>query len=766
VSCGTRQTWLQVVGSVLLCSVSSVYGAREEPVEHGQRILRPVNVADAIQMNQLGELAYIRGIGARYSAAHFSPDGKSFLILSARGNIKRNTNDYVLLLFRSAQALRSPTPQVVAAFSSSSERPAIQDISWLDNRTIAFLGENPGEAPQLYSVDSETKALTKRTSRAGGLSAYAFAGDGSSFFYLSPHAPENHQEGAGPGVMIASAQSLPEFVGLDKPIADRSAVMDLFGSATQAGRETTVRIRGDISPWSPLWLSPNGRRIVVMSSVARIPNDWSSYQDFWLNAAIRRANSANVRRTDVYQYDVIDVLSGKTQVLLDAPAEYKACDQASITWSPDSKSVVVAGNLLPLDVKDPGERQLRKARKFVAEVRIESGEVIPISKKEVCPLGWNASGELRSALTHYYTQRGSAEAFVAFRREGDDWKEIPIQTSDIGENNRLAITLEEDMNTSPKLFAQDRQMSRKALLWDFNPQFKSLEFGRVEDVSFDTADGRRVEAGLYLPINYVKGRRFPLVIQTHGWDAHRFRIDGVYTSASAAQALAGRGIAVLQLNEGNTVGTGGEYEAKASAYEAAIDYLDKRGLLDRERVGIVGFSRTGLGVEYALTHSSYHIAAAVLADFSDGGYFAYLSNPERAQEFETLNGGAPFGDGLSSWLKLSPGFNLTRVTTPVREEAYSSWAVFWAWEWYAGLSRLGRPIELLYIPDEETHALVKPNERLISQDGTVDWMRFWLQGYEDPDRAKRDQYTRWEKLCDMQRAQSPGKPAFCVGTKH
>src|SRR6202042_3452180 len=121
------------------------------------------------------------------------------------------------------------------------------------------------------------------------------------------------------------------------------------------------------------------------------------------------------------------------------------------------------------------------------------------------------------------------------------------------------------------------------------------EFGRVEDVSFDATDGRRVQAGLYLPTDYVKGRTFPLVIQTHGWDAQRFRIDGVYTSASAAQPLAGRGIAVLQLNEGNTVGTEGEYDAKASAYEGAIDYLDKRGLLDRRRVGIIGFSRTGLG---------------------------------------------------------------------------------------------------------------------------------------------------------------------------
>jgi hypothetical protein len=37
-------------------------------------------------------------------------------------------------------------------------------------------------------------------------------------------------------------------------------------------------------------------------------------------------------------------------------------------------------------------------------------------------------------------------------------------------------------------------------------------------------------------------------------------------------------------------------------------------------------------------------------------------------------------------------------------------------------------------------------ERLESQQGDVDWFRFWLQGYVDPDPSKRGQYRRWAKL--------------------
>ncbi len=34
----------------------------------------------------------------------------------------------------------------------------------------------------------------------------------------------------------------------------------------------------------------------------------------------------------------------------------------------------------------------------------------------------------------------------------------------------------------------------------------------------------------------------------------------------------------------------------------------------------------------------------------------------------------------------------------------------------------------------------------------VDWFRFWLQGYEDPDPAKAEQYKRWRELRKLQPA--------------
>ena len=132
-----------------------------------------------------------------------------------------------------------------------------------------------------------------------------------------------------------------------------------------------------------------------------------------------------------------------------------------------------------------------------------------------------------------------------------------------------------------------------------------------------------------------------------------------------------------------------------------------------------------------------------MADGITGSYFSYIVSPN--QEYEGLNGAKPFGEGLSLWLKNSPGFNLDKIDTPVRIEAYSAGSVLGSWEWYAGLQRLEKPVDFVYLPGA-AHILVRPSDRMISQGGTVDWFSFWLQGYEDPDPVKADQYKRWREL--------------------
>jgi hypothetical protein len=53
-----------------------------------------------------------------------------------------------------------------------------------------------------------------------------------------------------------------------------------------------------------------------------------------------------------------------------------------------------------------------------------------------------------------------------------------------------------------------------------------------------------------------------------------------------------------------------------------------------------------------------------------------------------------------------------------------------------------------------SNPVVKPWEQLTSQQGAVDWYRFWLQGFEDPDTAKAEQYARWRQMREQRQGRA------------
>ncbi len=231
--------------------------------------------------------------------------------------------------------------------------------------------------------------------------------------------------------------------------------------------------------------------------------------------------------------------------------------------------------------------------------------------------------------------------------------------------------------------------------------------------------------------------------------------------------MAAQGMLVLQVGAGldgtwvGDLGTAQEAPNAMEEIEGAIDHFDSLALIDRSRVGLIAFSRTCFHVLYALTHSRYPIAAAAATSGVDFSYLQYMLFRNAAigvgvtqDEYQGINGGPPLGKGLDAWWDRAPGFNLDRVTTPLRLEAIRLSEVLGAWEPYAGLLLQNKPVELFVLPEGE-HLLVKPWERLASSQGNVDWFRFWLKGEEDPDPAKADQYVRWRELRKLQQQQTP-----------
>jgi hypothetical protein len=229
-------------------------------------------------------------------------------------------------------------------------------------------------------------------------------------------------------------------------------------------------------------------------------------------------------------------------------------------------------------------------------------------------------------------------------------------------------------------------------------------------------------------------------------------------SVFAAQPMANRGLFVLSVEETRVDGvwlTPQEPGVFARAYEASIRHLSRLGLIDEKNVGLVGFSRTGWYVLYALTHSEVPYAAAVVSDNADASYIQAAVSGFPVQLSEAV-GGEPLGQGLQAWLENAPAFSADRLITPLRLNVESGGlrALIGRWEMYALLRHLNAPAEIYVVPDIEhgSHALQRPSQLAAAQTGAVDWFDFWLNGNEDLDPRKTEQYTQWRRLLEQRNA--------------
>ena len=710
---------------------------------------RPATVADSIAMTRVAGSAESRWYytGASSSDfARFSPDAKRFIIVTKRGNLRQNTNEYSMLLFQTKEAFGAPTPKILVSFASSSEREAIKNVAWLDDDdTILFLGERTGGTTQVYSVRCSSGKVLELTHETANVIAYSASAKGKRLAFVTEPPEKNliSTKALQGGIVVSDEALSSLIVGRQQVCCEQ-----LYLTDTGNSRPKPLHVRGKLlkDPLD-LFLSPDGRYVALRTYVPKatdLPKDWGTYTDPSLHELLKSKESGGRPATFVERYELIDTQTDVSKFLLNSPVS--ALTQSELTWSSNSHSAIATGVYLPLGTSDPGELAARRSGMFTVEVRVPSLEITKIADHDLKLIGWDRTKQvLRFRSSRDENLSESAAQVLCFRKRGSRWE--MLTGAELKSDSTPDISVDQDLNQPPRIVAVDPPTGRRSFLWDPNPQFHEIAFGHVEEVTWTGGGGREVHGGLYFPPDYIAGKRYPLVIQTHGFDPHGFWIDGPFTTAFAAQSLAGKGIIVLQVPDSHDAElTPEEAPRMVKTFETAIDYLDGRGLIDPVRVGIIGFSRTCLYVKYMLVHSNYKIAAASVADGVDGGYFQYIAMGDSlADESDQLYGVPPFGGGLAVWMKSSPGFRLDRVTAALRIQAMGPGSLLGEWEWFEGLTRLQRPAELVYMP-VGTHILEKPRDRMVSQQGDVDWFAFWLKDEEDPDPSKAEQYVRWRKL--------------------
>ena len=360
-------------------------------------------------------------------------------------------------------------------------------------------------------------------------------------------------------------------------------------------------------------------------------------------------------------------------------------------------------------------------------------------------------GDKHRVLVIFYDHKDKSVRNTEYRQAIDGIWRADGESKGVNEVGRdgIEVTVKQRFDEPPLLVATNMETSK--VLWDPNPQLQRMELGEASVYTWKDQEGKEWRGGLFKPSDYKVGRRYPLVIQTHGFLESEFRPSGVFPTAFAARAMAAAGMLVLQTGGDCPTSTVSEGACYVSGYETAAKQLVSEGLVDPERIGIIGFSRSCFYVMETLTTGSLHLKAASITDGVMVDYFQYMMDPNGAlaKEADSMIGAAPFGEGLQQWLKRSPGFNLDKITASLLVVGEGPSNIIFMWEPYAGLRYLHKPVDLLMLNTDE-HVLTNPAIRMASQGGSVDWFRFWLQDQEDPTPAKAAQYMRWRELRRMQ----------------
>jgi dipeptidyl aminopeptidase/acylaminoacyl peptidase len=380
----------------------------------------------------------------------------------------------------------------------------------------------------------------------------------------------------------------------------------------------------------------------------------------------------------------------------------------------------------------------------------------------------------------YYTQNdgdGHPEKLMRITVAGGTARQVLIPTDLLSEysvdhSGRVAACRLENSTTPARVAIADLSTGKIRTLVDVNPELKNLRLSPAHRMDFSNKYGDHFWGHLVLPSDYEHGRRrYPLIITLYR-DGGNFLRGGV-GDEYPIQVLAANGFAILNFDIGifrnNKPGdfetAALELQSPIEGMAAAVDKLMNMGIIDPARVGVTGFSFGAALVAYSISHIDLFRAAIESGGGGQDPDLYFLGNDRnRAYLLNRLGLGPPEGESAARWRMISASLNARYIVSPLLINASDSEYLL-DMPLVTTLRDSSKPIEL-FVYANQLHEKNPPTHRYEIYERNLDWFKFWLEGLEDPNPEKAEQYRRWEKLCDMQVASNPSQPMFCVGTKH
>jgi dipeptidyl aminopeptidase/acylaminoacyl peptidase len=299
-----------------------------------------------------------------------------------------------------------------------------------------------------------------------------------------------------------------------------------------------------------------------------------------------------------------------------------------------------------------------------------------------------------------------------------------------------------DARTFPEVWVAPVVSMTGRALTAHGQQIKDWTVGNREMISWKSTDGTVVEGVLHKPADFQTGRRYPLLVIIHGGPTGisrpgRVQLGGVYP----IELWLAKGALVLEPNYRGSAGYGERFRALnvrnlgvGDAWDvlSGVDHLIAQGLVDKERMGVMGWSQGGYISAFLATHERQPFKAiSVGAGISD--WMTYYVNTDIHPFTRQYLKATPWDDP-AIYAKTSPITNIKRAKTPTliqHGELDARVPIPNAYELYQGLEDQGVPVKLI-VYKGFGHGLNKPRAARAAMEHNLEWFNRYVFGESGP----------------------------------